>query len=204
MVEWLQLTYAQRRASLEQTQIISGIIPKAIEKDWWVTLVLKALFELPFAEHFIFKGGTSLSKGWHLIKRLSEDIDIALSPEAFGHKYKSNPSHTYVKKIKRAGCAFTTQNIKNLLEKKLNSYDLQGKNIQVYASQVKPTFPDKDPQVIYVAYPSLYSADNYLEDKVKIEFSTRSFKEPFEMVQIQSLLSENLPVLPYKEISYPV
>ena len=63
MIEWLALTDNQRRTSLEQAQINSGIIPKAIEKDWWVTLALKALFELPYANYFIFKGGTSLSKG---------------------------------------------------------------------------------------------------------------------------------------------
>lgn len=37
----------------------------------------------PLAEHFVFKGGTSLSKGWGLIERLSEDNDIALAPAAF-------------------------------------------------------------------------------------------------------------------------
>ena len=45
-----------------------------IEKDWWVTQVLKAVFSLPYAEHLSFKGGTSLSKCWHLIERFSADI----------------------------------------------------------------------------------------------------------------------------------
>ena len=68
---WLDLNDNQRKTTLEQTQIKSGIEPKALEKDWWVTLVLKALFDIPEAEHFIFKGGTSLSKGWNLLSRLS-------------------------------------------------------------------------------------------------------------------------------------
>lgn len=204
MIQWLALTDAQRRTSLEQAQINSGIIPKAIEKDWWVTLVLKALFELPYANHFIFKGGTSLSKGWRLISRLSEDIDIALSPEAFGKEYKPSPSHSYVKKIKKEGSIFTATNIKQLLEEKLNGYNLYGKAIQVYAETIQPDFPDKDPQAIFVSYPSLYEPHTYLEDKVKIEFSVRSIKDPFEFVQIQSILSEYFPQLPYQEISFGV
>jgi predicted nucleotidyltransferase component of viral defense system len=38
----------------------------AIEKDWWVTLAIRAIFNLPIGKHLVFKGGTSLSKGWQL------------------------------------------------------------------------------------------------------------------------------------------
>ena len=48
---------------------------EVVEKDWWVTAVLRAIFCLPYAQHLSFKGGTSLSKCWHLIDRFSEDID---------------------------------------------------------------------------------------------------------------------------------
>lgn len=204
MTQWLALTDNQRSTSLEQAQIKSGIIPKAIEKDWWVTLVLKALFELSYANYFIFKGGTSLSKGWSLISRLSEDIDIALSPEAFGKEYKPSPSHSYVRKVKKEGSLFTATTIKHLLEEKLKEYNLYGKAIQVYAEPIQPDFPDKDPQAIFVSYPSLYELHTYLEDKVKIEFSVRSIKDPFEIVQIQSILSEHFPQLPYQEIPFKV
>ena len=76
MTGWLKLTDEQRRTSIAQVAVKSGITAKAIEKDWWVTLTLKALFESPYAKFFIFKGGTSLSKGWKLIERFSEDIGI--------------------------------------------------------------------------------------------------------------------------------
>lgn len=55
--------------------------PLAVEKDWWVTMVLKALSLTQFAGLMSFKGGTSLIKGWQLIERFSEDIDIALKRE---------------------------------------------------------------------------------------------------------------------------
>ena len=48
-----------------------------LEKDYWATQVLRTLAE-EFSDDFVFKGGTSLSKGYHCIKRFSEDIDILI------------------------------------------------------------------------------------------------------------------------------
>ena len=42
-------------------------------------MALNASFSLPFSKNIVFKGGTSLSKGWNLIERFSEDIDLANS-----------------------------------------------------------------------------------------------------------------------------
>jgi hypothetical protein len=49
-----------------------------VEKDYWITQVLRALCEA--GEHFVFKGGTSLSKGYGIISRFSEDVDVLLTP----------------------------------------------------------------------------------------------------------------------------
>lgn len=49
-----------------------------VEKDYWVTFVLKALSESEHADHVVFKGGTSISKAYGIAKRFSEDIDLAL------------------------------------------------------------------------------------------------------------------------------
>ncbi len=56
-----------------------GIIPAYIEKDYWITLALKQLALSEFGSDIVFKGGTSLSKGYKLINRFSEDIDLAIS-----------------------------------------------------------------------------------------------------------------------------
>ncbi|MBX2894715.1 MAG: nucleotidyl transferase AbiEii/AbiGii toxin family protein [Cyclobacteriaceae bacterium] len=96
MTQWLTLTPEQRKASITEVEYVTGIQAKAIEKDWWVTLTLRALFQSAYAKHLVFKGGTSLSKCWKLIARFSEDVDIALAPEAFGMKYEKSPSKTYV------------------------------------------------------------------------------------------------------------
>jgi predicted nucleotidyltransferase component of viral defense system len=49
-----------------------------IEKDYWITLVLSRLAKSKYVDESVFKGGTSLSKGYGLIERFSEDVDIAI------------------------------------------------------------------------------------------------------------------------------
>jgi hypothetical protein len=52
------------------------------DKDYYVTEALR-IIEQATESRVIFKGGTSLSKGWNLIQRFSEDIDIFLAPTAY-------------------------------------------------------------------------------------------------------------------------
>jgi nucleotidyltransferase AbiEii toxin of type IV toxin-antitoxin system len=59
-----------------------GLRPALIEKDYYVTETLR-IIAATVGEKTIFKGGTSLSKGWSLIQRFSEDVDIFLDPQAF-------------------------------------------------------------------------------------------------------------------------
>ena len=93
-----QVTAASKRKLHEQI----------IEKDWWVTQVLRAVFSLPYAEHLSFKGGTSLSKCWHLIERFSEDIDVAVSRDFLG--YGGNLTRTQLSdKLRRAACSFVRE-----------------------------------------------------------------------------------------------
>lgn len=56
-----------------------GLAPIFVEKDYWVTQVLRILHE-QYPGAFVFKGGTSLSKGYGLIDRFSEDVDILVQP----------------------------------------------------------------------------------------------------------------------------
>jgi hypothetical protein len=56
-----------------------GISPTAVEKDYWVSEVLRVLAST-FPDDFIFKGGTSLSKGYGIVERFSEDIDVLILP----------------------------------------------------------------------------------------------------------------------------
>ncbi|MEX1383408.1 nucleotidyl transferase AbiEii/AbiGii toxin family protein, partial [Lutibacter sp.] len=69
----------------------TNIAPDFIEKDYWISLVLKRLSESKYVDSVVFKGGTSLSKGHKLINRFSEDVDVAviLTPGTSGNKIKT-------------------------------------------------------------------------------------------------------------------
>ena len=69
-----KLFYDTIRAASHKT----GIKEDFVEKDYWITLVLYQLSKCRYAGQTVFKGGTSLSKGYGLINRFSEDIDIAI------------------------------------------------------------------------------------------------------------------------------
>jgi hypothetical protein len=50
-----------------------------VEKDYWITEILRRVAET-LGDRAVFKGGTSLSKGWNLLDRFSEDIDLFVNP----------------------------------------------------------------------------------------------------------------------------
>ena len=62
-----------------------------VEKDYWITLVLSRLAKSKYVDESVFKGGTSLSKGYNLIERFSEDVDIAIinDKEKTGNEIKT-------------------------------------------------------------------------------------------------------------------
>ncbi len=105
MTKYRDLTNEQQIAIIAQVANRKALPPVAVEKDWWVTAVLRALFSLPYAEDLSFKGGTSLSKCYNLIERFSEDIDIAVNREYLG--FSGTLSKTQVSdKLRRAACSF--------------------------------------------------------------------------------------------------
>ena len=71
----------------------TGIDVSIVEKDYYVTLFLKRIVEV--IPNIIFKGGTSLSKCYKIIKRFSEDIDLNIEVE-------TRPTEGQRKKLKEA------------------------------------------------------------------------------------------------------
>lgn len=204
MTGWLKLTNEQRKATIDQAEQLSGISAKVIEKDWWVTLTLKALFGSVYSRYIVFKGGTSLSKCWKLIARFSEDIDIGVSPEAFGMKYVENPSKSAVNRLKRRGCSFTSNELKQELERQMSAMGVPPGMTIINAAVVSSVFPDTDPQTLYIKYPSLYNPSSYIADEIKVEASVRSLRSPYATVAINSLLNEHNPNPVFGETPFTV
>ena len=73
--------------------------PAIIEKDYYVTEALRTIATAA-TDHVIFKGGTSLSKGWNLIQRFSEDLDIFLDPQSFQPPLGKNAIDKELKRLR--------------------------------------------------------------------------------------------------------
>lgn len=74
-----KLSKEDRIVLFTQTAEYKEMTPSIIEKDFWVCFMLDHLFnDSKFKDAFVFKGGTSLSKCYHVIERFSEDIDLIL------------------------------------------------------------------------------------------------------------------------------
>src|SRR6202162_6510066 len=76
MTEFFHLSAAERLDALNAVANTSGLMPHLLEKDIWLVWSLQHLFTGPYAEHLVFKGGTSLSKAYGVIRRFSEDVDL--------------------------------------------------------------------------------------------------------------------------------
>lgn len=126
-------------ARVQQEQ--KNILPQLIEKDYWIMHSLWSLKEQGFK--FELKGGTSLSKGFKIIDRFSEDIDIKIEPPDF-LDVKTGKNHDKPKHI----------------ESRLNYYDWLAKEIKIpgITTERDLTFDDKKARNggIRLSYSSLY------------------------------------------------
>jgi hypothetical protein len=186
MKKFYELEKNRRLEIFNQVSNQSGLPSAAIEKDWWVTLVLKVIFLLPMSKYIVFKGGTSLSKGWKLIERFSEDIDLAVDPAFFG--FSDDLSKGQIRKLRKDSCKFFNTEFPSLLKKRINGMDISGFNLKV--SEFESS--DTDPMEIQLHYDSLTEKADYLKPQVQIEIGSRSLMEPTKLCPVQSIVGETL------------
>ena len=75
----MEFLHKEREQFLEAIYLAehrTGIMAQIIEKDYYVTMILRLLADR--TSYIVFKGGTSLSKCYKVKKRFSEDIDITV------------------------------------------------------------------------------------------------------------------------------
>ena len=197
MTLWIKHTKAERIAMLQRAEEKFGINQVALEKDWWVTVVLNALFRCSCAEQLIFKGGTSLSKGWSLIERFSEDIDLSINHEFFGIEKTSKNQR---EKLRRKARRYILDTVSSELETNLNEIGVKGFRIEGVLEEIdvdgnsRMVASDKDPSVILVHYESVLGFNiEYIPSSVKIEISCLSMNEPTENRLISSYVEQTFP-----------
>lgn len=195
------LNNEQKLSVLNQVNVKNGQDLQTIEKDWWVTQVLRVLFSQPYAEHLSFKGGTSLSKAWNIIERFSEDIDIAISREFLG--FAGELSRTQVSdKLRRAACSFVREKMQNDVREGLIAMGITPEKFSVHVN-ITPV-STTDPEVIYVDYQSALPNSEYIAHTVKVEVGGRSMFEPLQSVMLSSIIDETFPNAAFVEPSFAV
>lgn len=99
---------------LEECSYETGISKAIIEKDYYVTLLLKEIVKK--CPDIIFKGGTSLSKCYRIIRRFSEDIDLGLDVGKATQGMKKKLKNNIKEAINALG--FSLDNERDLFKKK--------------------------------------------------------------------------------------
>ena len=195
------LNNEQKLSVLNQVNVKNGQDLQTIEKDWWVTQVLRVLFSQPYAEHLSFKGGTSLSKAWNIIERFSEDIDIAISREYLG--FSGELSRTQVSdKLRRAACSFVREKMQNDVREGLIAMGITPEKFSVHVN-ITPV-STTDPEVIYVDYQSALPNSEYIAHTVKVEVGGRSMFEPLQSVMLSSIIDGTFPDAAFAEPPFAV
>jgi predicted nucleotidyltransferase component of viral defense system len=182
--EWFKLTDQNRLNIFLETAKQKELHESSIEKDWWVVQTLSIIFSMEYANVLIFKGGTSLSKGWNLIQRFSEDIDLALDREFLG--FTGQLTKGNIKKLRRKSYQFITEVFTKELKSKFA--ELGFENVTVKYREVENH--DQDPLIIEIYYPTLTNKDSYLKPAVLVEVGSRSLKVPFTQRTFGTIVSE--------------
>ena len=197
MIHWQQYNDVEKIQLLDIVSAAKKLPRLAIEKDWWVTVVLMAISKTKYSDLYSCKGGTSLSKGWNLIERFSEDADIAIKRE--GRFSINGDTKSQLAKVRRSSRHYITKELPEELTNILSqmgvynfsiepeiSRFIDGKEIELRA--------DTHPSVLYVNYKSvLPETSEYILSRVKIEISCLSMNEPIEEKIISSFISEVKP-----------
>lgn len=146
-----------------------GLREAFIEKDYYVTECLRIVQDI-MGDKVIFKGGTSLSKGWGIIKRFSEDIDLFLDPTAFSPTLGKNAINRELKQLRQS------------IE------DHPGLKFLEIESKTIGGFGRSD----YFEYSQKFKGFGEIQNRVLLEAGTASGKEPVVKVKLQSYIGQFL------------
>ncbi len=195
---FLDLPEQDRRDVFATTARRLATMPDFVEKDFWVCLVLDMLFNrLPGScPRLLFKGGTSLSKGFGLIRRFSEDIDLVVHRGGLGFDGERDPIVSSRLSNKRRAALF-----RELMS--ACTAHVQGPMRSALATTLEAmtegctVTPDEgaDSQILLVAYPGLWPGRSaaYVQPRVKVEAGARSALEPASSVSIAPYITNDLP-----------
>lgn len=181
-----------------------GTASQNIEKDFWVCWTLDALFNglREGGPRLLFKGGTSLSKGFGLINRFSEDIDVTVFRNDIGEPatieeleaLSGKKRRARLDAIKNACQAYITGPLRDELTEILQAR-LKKAGRDANAARVDVDGDDPDGQTLLIWYPAATPAADYVRAAIKIESGAKSALDPNSNVPIKPYVDDDLPAL---------
>jgi hypothetical protein len=181
-----------------------GTASQNIEKDFWVCWTLDALFNglKGGGPRLLFKGGTSLSKGFGLINRFSEDIDVTVFRDDIGEPATIEELDALSGKKRRA----RLEAIKDACQTYINGplraeltailqKQLRAAGLDAGAARVEADDTDPDGQTLLIWYPAATPRSDYVRAAIKIESGAKSALDPNSEVPIKPYVDDDLPAL---------
>jgi hypothetical protein len=171
----LTLSRGERLEALGVAATRSGRPDYLLEKDIWVVWALDGLFKSEFGRHLVFKGGTSLSKGYDVIRRFSEDIDVTYD---IRHLVPNLAADDPIPKSNSQADKWSRE-----IREKLAAW-VRDEALPIIGKHVKATSVDAtatvDGSKIHIDYEKLTEGTPYVASRVILEFGARSTGEPAE------------------------
>lgn len=178
-----------------KTAINKGITKEIIEKDFWVCLMLDYLFtKSKYKNILTFKGGTSLSKGFNIINRFSEDIDLILDWTALGvgeveplNDRSNTKQDLFNKSLNTKAEEFIANELLSDIKESLS---------KLLKTEIEIAVDEKEKQVINFYYPKIYSNPNdYIKQYVRLEIGPLAAWTPSINVNISPYVCESMPTI---------
>ena len=172
---FLRLSASDRRDVLGIAADKSGRPAHLLEKDAWVVWALSALYDTALGGHLVFKGGTSLSKAYGVIRRFSEDVDLTydirvIAPDLVGDKGEALPQSRSEEK------RWSSEVRKRLPEWVAGTVHLtiaEALENEKLAATVRA-----DGEKLFIDYEATTAGTGYVAPSVMLEFGARSTGEP--------------------------
>lgn len=188
-----KLPEKDRTELFQATAIAMGLLPKVVEKDFWVCYMLDHLFHTcKYKKAFVFKGGTSLSKAYHVIERFSEDIDLILDwrelindGENPWEERSNRKQDLFNKQMNFDAVQFYKEDLVPQLNKELQEELGEGEWVSVDST---------DEMVVNFYYPQIFETE-YLRSAVRLEIGPLAEWIPSHETSIVPFAAEKYPAL---------
>ena len=191
MIDILRLSKEEQQIIFRNAAMQMGVHEAIIEKDYWVCLVLDYLFnKCEYRDQLIFKGGTSLSKCFGLVRRFSEDIDLILDWRTLGYD-KNEPwiersktkQDIFNKEANERAKIFLANDFIEILRKDLG---------EIIGTEVILEIDENDLQTIAFHYPQLFEDDSILQ-VIRLEIGALAAWTPSVKKEVMPYIMEFYP-----------